>query len=172
MTNDEIGTKTFAQEWLGDWGGKLTAAFGAFLVFHVAYVFFQLGSAEYQSLTSNIITLVIYAGPCIAAWRASRHPNLSTRARRAWRLIALADLAFIVGTIIWMYLENYLGEQPFPSWADAGYLAFYPLMFAGLLSMVEKFRSGEERWSFVLDASIVLIGGSMVVWYFLIRRCP
>jgi diguanylate cyclase (GGDEF)-like protein/PAS domain S-box-containing protein len=169
MTYEEIGAKTFAQEWLGDWGGKLTAAFGAFLIFHVAYVLFHLGSADAQSLTSNIITLIIYAGPCIAAWRASRHPNLSTRARRAWRLIALADFAFIVGTIIWMYLENYLGEQPFPSWADAGYLAFYPLMFAGLLSMVEKFRSGEERWSFVLDASIVLIGGSMVVWYFLIR---
>lgn len=169
MTYDKIGNKTWTQEWLGDWGGKLTAAFGAFLIFHVAYVLFHLGSAEGQSLTSNLITLVIYAGPCIAAWRASIHPSLSSRARRGWKLISLANFSFLAGTIIWIYLENYLGEQPFPSWADAGYLAFYPLMFAGLLSMVEKFRSGEERWSFVLDASIVLIGGSMVVWYFLIR---
>ena len=59
MTYDKIGTKTWTQEWLGDWGGKLTAAFGAFLIFHVAYVLFHLGSAEGQSLTSNLITLVI-----------------------------------------------------------------------------------------------------------------
>lgn len=169
MSKDDIKTPTWMGEWLGDWGGKLTAAFGAFLVFHVLYVLFQLGDPEDQSLNSNLITLVIYAGPCIAAWRASTHSMLTARGRRAWRLISLANFSFLIGTLLWIYFENYLGEQPFPSWADAGYLAYYPLMFVGLLSMVEKFRSGEERLNFWLDSSIVLIGGSMVVWYFLIR---
>lgn len=173
-TNDPLasgnsGPKTLLQEWFGDWGGKLTAAFGVFLIFHVLYLVFQWGSQEYQALSSNLITLVIYAGPCIIAWRASMHPMLSARAARAWRLVSLANLSFLVGNVLWIYFENYLGEQPFPSWADAGYLAFYPLMFVGLLSLVDKFRSGEERLNFWLDSSVVAIGGSMVVWYFLIR---
>jgi diguanylate cyclase (GGDEF)-like protein/PAS domain S-box-containing protein len=42
-------------------------------------------------------------------------------------------------------------------------------MFVGLLSLADKFRSAEERLNFWLDSSVVAIGGSMVLWYFLIR---
>ena len=161
--------KTALKEWTGDWGGKLTVSFGVFLVFHVLYLIFQGGTGEDQALTSNLITLAIYAGPCIIAWRASRHPLLPARTARAWRLVSLANFSFFIGTVLWIYYENYLGVQPYPSWADAGYLAFYPLMFMGLLSLADKFRSAEERLNFWLDSSVVAIGGSMVLWYFLVR---
>lgn len=156
-------------EWTRDWGGKLTVVFGLFVVLHVLYLFFRFGGEEYTSLISNIVSSIIYAGPSLLAWRASRHPSLSSRTRWAWLLISLACLAYTVGSILWLYFENILGEQPFPSWADVWYLAFYPLMMAGLLLLVEKMRSAEERLNFFLDSGVILVGGGMVLWYFLLR---
>lgn len=159
----------WVREWIDDWGGRLTIAFGVFLIFHVLYLALGSSEAEYQALVSNLITIIIYGGPSIISWRVSRHPNLLPRTKRAWQLISLAGLSFVVGNVLWIYYENYLGEEPFGSWADAGYLAFYPLMFAGLVLLGDKFRSGEERLNFFLDSSVVLIGATMVVWYFLLR---
>src|SRR5262249_34546401 len=70
---------------------------------------------------------------------------------------------------LWIYFENYLGEQPFPSWADAGYLPFYPLMMAGLMTMVDPAKSAEERLGVGLDICITLIGGGIALWYFLLE---
>jgi len=156
-------------DWLGDWGGKLSVGFGCFLVVHLLYLAIWSGESPEHALISNLITIVIYGGPCLLALRISRHRALSNRTKRAWLLVSLANLSFVIGNILWIYYENYLGESPFPSWADAGYLAFYPLMFAGLLLLVDKFRSGEERLNYYLDTGVVLIGSTMVVWYFLIR---
>ncbi|MEO5858162.1 MAG: EAL domain-containing protein [Pyrinomonadaceae bacterium] len=167
--NEENSERSLYEEWLGDWAGKLTIAFSLFLVFHILYVLFQWGGESDQSLMSNLITIAIYLGPCLIAARAAFLPELPGRLRCAWAAIALADLAFALGSAIWIYFENYLGEQPFPSLADVGYLLYYPLMLFGLLMLVQKFRSAEEKLNFWLDAGVIIIAGSVVVWYFLIR---
>jgi diguanylate cyclase (GGDEF)-like protein/PAS domain S-box-containing protein len=159
----------WAREWFANWGGILLAAFGAFACAYFAYLYFHWGGEEYKSIVSNVVTVVLYMVPCVLAWRASMFDTLTDRTRWAWRFVSFGMMAFVVGQILWIYFENYLGEQPFPSWADVGYLAYYPLMLAGLLLMVEKMRTREERINFSLDASIVMIGGGMVIWYFLLR---
>lgn len=156
------------RSFLGDWGGKFTLAYTCLLTFHLLYVNCHWGGPEWASLISNLVAPAIYSGPCILAWRASKETSLSSRRRAAWRFIALANLCFMAGEITWLILENGLGLTPFPSIADAGYLAFYPLMMAGLLLSVEKFRSGEERLNFWLDASIVILAGGMVMWRVLV----
>ncbi len=158
------------REWFGDWGGKLTVVYGLLVIFHILFVVFHWGGQDFLSPVSNIIAVVIYSGPCLLAWRVSRHKLLSPRMRRAWLLVALANLSFLIGEAIWLYSENVLGIQPFPSVADVGYLLFYPLMMAALLSMVERFKSVEERLNFWLDASVIMIAGAMVMWEFLLRR--
>src|SRR5437660_1474035 len=60
-------------------------------------------------------------------------------------------------------------RQLVPSWADAGYLAFYPLLLAGLLTLPGPRRSVLDRVKLGLDAAIVLIGGGMAVWYLVIE---
>ena len=42
-------------------------------------------------------------------------------------------------------------------------------MLAGLLLLVEPMRSAEERLNFTLDATVILVGGGMILWYFLLR---
>ena len=67
----------------------------------------------------------------------------SIRARGArGRSPGMAFLAWFAGDALWLYYENILGSAPFPSWADAGYLAFYPLLFLGLLTFPSSRRSG------------------------------
>jgi len=169
IESTEIETTTAGlHPWTRDWGGQLTIVFGVFVFIHILYVFFHWGGDEYASIINNVVTIFIYLGPGVIAWRTSRQPTLSARTRNAWRLIALADLSFLIASVLWMYFENYLGEQPFPSWADAGYLVYYPLMMWGLLALVEKLQNAEQRLSFFLDSCIVLIGGGIVLWHFLL----
>lgn len=159
---------TFLKRWAGDWGGMVLVFFTLIVGAYTLYLFFPWGGEEHKVLVVNIASIVLFAGPATLAWRTSRHPNISSRAAFGWFFIALANISFSLGSILWLYYENILGEQPFPSLADAGYLPFYPLMLAGLLLLVEKMRSAEERLNFSLDASVIVIGGGMVVWYFLL----
>lgn len=160
---------TVGREWFRDTPGKLTLAVTAFVLLHVLYVFFHWGGDEYKAVISNVTTIVIYLITALYAWRAARHPSMSRRSRRAWRCISLANAAFMSGAVLWTYFENYLGVEPFPSVADAGYLSYFPLMMAGLLLLVEPMRSAQERAGFALDVTIMVIGCGLVFWYFLVQ---
>jgi diguanylate cyclase (GGDEF)-like protein len=85
---------------------------------------------EDDSLAENLIAL---GGPVLAAgcgwWRRSAS---SGRHRRAWTALAAALTCWAVGDAVWTWLQA-AGEPPFPSLADVGYLAFGPLVCAGLL---------------------------------------
>lgn len=70
-----------------------------------------------------------------------------------------------MGDVLFAYYELVLKTSPFPSAADAGYLLFYPLVLAGLSAFPAAPQSGQERVTFWLDTTTVLLGGWMVVWY-------
>ena len=58
------------------------------------------------------------------------------RERVAWALIALGMTAWSGGEIYWRTVMADLTDPPFPSVADALYLAFYPLVYAGLVLLL------------------------------------
>ncbi len=62
-----------------------------------------------------------------------------------------------------------LDQNPPVSWADLFYLTDSVLILAALLSFPLARRTRLERWKFVLDAAMVLVGGAVVIWYFSIR---
>src|SRR5687767_11571627 len=142
--------QSYFRLWFSDWTGKLTLFYGALVLFHALYVLFQWGGENYIAPVSNIIAVAIYTGPSLFAWLVSRRAELPPRRRLAWRFIALANISFMLGEAVWLILETGYGLQPFPSAADVGYLAFYPLMLCGLLCSVERFRSFEENLNFWL----------------------
>jgi signal transduction histidine kinase len=93
-------------------------------------------------------------------WRPSRP--------LAWYLMAVGQLSFVVGDAILYTYEWVLHlEAPFPSVADAFYLAFYPLLAAGLLLLVRGRAPGRD-WASLIDATIITTGVGMVSWVFLI----
>ena len=58
-----------------------------------------------------------------------------------------------------------LHQKADPSWADAAYLSFYPVAFAGLLAFPCPPRTRPERLRLLLDAGTVFVGGATVIWY-------
>ncbi len=141
-------------------------------VYAVAFLVYALVPASTDPDTAAFIGDAVFLplGGIVAlfAWRASLALGISTEARRAWRWLALAYVAFWIGDVSYFWLEIVAREVPSPSLADAAYLAYYPLLLIGLLSFPRVIRTGADRLRFVLDATTVALGGAMVVWYFLL----
>ena len=94
------------------------------------------------------------------------------RARRAWTLMGLSAAVWGSGKSVWSWDELVLHHQmPFPSAADAGFLAAIPLVVLAALSFPLG-RRDEERESRVrglLDALIVAIGLLAISWATVLR---
>jgi PAS domain S-box-containing protein len=97
------------------------------------------------------------------AWWNSAPPS-----RNAWMVLAIAQIANTFGDSIWAVIEVGLRQNPFPSLADAGYLAFYPLFALGILLLPAVPLSSRERQKILLDAGIVVIASVLICWVFII----
>lgn len=86
-----------------------------------------------------------------------------------WWTLAAALLAFTAGDTYYNSLEAYFSAaNPFPSPADACYLATYPLFTVGLLGLV-RHRVTERNLPGLLDALILTTGLALPVWVFLVQ---
>jgi two-component system, cell cycle response regulator len=95
------------------------------------------------------------------------------RERRAWLFIAASVLAWGGGEIYWtLYIEGNAGA-PYPSPADIGYLAFYPLATAGLYGLVRA-RAHQLDWRLWMDGLIAALGtaaiGAALIFQFVADR--
>lgn len=82
----------------------------------------------------------------------------AVRAERwAWVLIGCAILCWAAGEIYWTWFILDNPAAPYPSPADIGYLAFYPLAYAGLALLVRA-RAHELDWRLWTDALIAALG--------------
>jgi hypothetical protein len=123
------------------------------------------GNASDRALFANLGMLPIGLTATFVAWSAST-VQADPQSKRAWRLMAIGFAGFFAGDALFFVYQNLLGITPFPSWADAGYLIYYPFMFAGLLSFPNAIRGTLERLTFYLDGFTVFLGGGMVIGYF------
>ena len=60
--------------------------------------------------------------------------------RSAWVLFGAAVLTWTVGDLLWGELVAGVDSPVYPSWADAFYIAFYPLALAGIVSLADVRR--------------------------------
>jgi hypothetical protein len=90
--------------------------------------------------------------------------------RSAWVVIALGVTTFALGDITYDVLTKFLHEvDPFPSVADAFYLATYLFLAAGLILMVRARRLRDGEGGAALDALIVTAGLGALSWIYLIQ---
>lgn len=127
---------------------------------------FRWGGPENKALIADLILLPFSLAVGAAAWKTGVDPGVVPTARHAWRLMALASGCGWIGNLIWFYQEHFVGVLPFPSWGDAGYLAYYPLAFMALIAMRERRMTRAERFAFTLDCGVVLVAAIMLSWYF------
>ena len=90
------------------------------------------------------------------------------RWRRPWITIGIGMIALLIGSLLAALYQVILGYVPSPSFADVFFLAFYPLILAGLLQFPKAVATRVEALGFALDAVAVLFGTGMAIAYVLI----
>ncbi len=79
------------------------------------------------------------------------------RERSAWLAISAAVLAWGAAEIYWTAFIQNNPSAPYPSPADIGYLAFYPLAAAGVYLLIRE-RARELDWRLWMDGLIAALG--------------
>jgi two-component system cell cycle response regulator len=79
------------------------------------------------------------------------------RERAAWLLIGAAILSWGAAEVYWTAFIEGNASAPYPSPADIGYLAFYPLAYIGL-AMLVRARAHEIKWRLWTDGLIAALG--------------
>lgn len=116
-------------------------------------------------LASPLLNIVATICLTAAAWQSFRR---SKKLGWAWTVLACGQLAFTVGDIFWAILEVGMSQAPFPSIADAFYLAYYPLFVAGVFLFPAKTDSARDWLKRLIDIGIVMLASSLIFWNFLI----
>ncbi|MGB7588752.1 MAG: GGDEF domain-containing protein [Solirubrobacterales bacterium] len=115
---------------------------------------FALGGPGLDFITNGpIYDSVVIAAGLACLLRAAAAP----RERAAWILIGAAILAWAAAEVYWTWFILDNPSPPFPSPADAGYLAFYPLAIAGLAALVRA-RAHQLDPRLWLDGLIAALG--------------
>jgi hypothetical protein len=105
-------------------------------------------------------------GVALALAVVAREPR--RMARLAWSLFAIALTSNLVGNLVYGGYDLG-GQQPFPSIADAFYLAFYPCLFVGLLVLpTASARKELLAWRVWSNVAIVMVGGGMALVHFVL----
>ncbi|MBM2822162.1 MAG: diguanylate cyclase/phosphodiesterase [Thermoleophilia bacterium] len=149
-------------------GGSVPLLFLCLIVFgyvlvHVAYTQFGFGQGHDELMTAWLYNVALVAAAAIPLLQAVRRPA----ERAVFVLFGLAILAWALGNIYWQLALSDLESAPFPSLADAGWLAFYPLAYVALV-LVIKGRVTSFLPSVWLDGLISVLASAAFVVAFVI----
>lgn len=140
------------------------------VLFCAAILFYAIiDDRSARRIFTDIYSPVLNILATIALFMAARwSARISKRVRTAWFLFALAQLTFTLSDIIWAVLEVGMNTSPFPSIADAGYLAYYFIFLAGVFALPIKKQPLFEWFKCALDMGIVMLAAILGFWNFLI----
>ena len=130
---------------------------------YVAMVLADVGGEGYDALRD----VIFYNGLLVtAALFCLARPLSRPDARLAWTLIGVGLAFWVVGDLYYEVAFANADEVPFPSVADAFYLAFYPPVYAGLALLlrtrVQDIRSDLWVDGLIAGLTIAAVGAAMV----------
>src|SRR6476659_1170124 len=151
MTASSEGGRT-----TGVWSLRLFFAFaiGAGTVAVAAHDWLGFGGGAFADAAEGWLNdaVVVAAGAtCLLRSRSAG------RERTAWEAIGASILVWAAAEIYWTVAIVGDPSPPYPSPADAGYLAFYPLAALGLVLLVRA-RAEEIEWRLWMDGAIAALG--------------
>jgi len=112
------------------------------------------GGSARDIVLGNLVYVLCSAVLLLRGWEV--------RADRVWLwCLAGATTAFLVGNLLYLLWLPTTDNQPFPSWADAGYLGLFPFVVAAVpLSM--RHRLGRLRRSVAFDGLVAALATTSV----------
>ncbi len=165
---NSIKSTLFRKPFIAGFASWTAAVFTFLTLLFLIYYFFELGDKENLNLICDLSQSASSITAFITAWHISRNKTLDDESKKAWQRLAFAFFSFACGQFVWFYLNSIVGEPPFPSTADIGYIGYYPLMLWALRSFPTAPQTAVDKRKFWLDASIVMVSGFTVVWHFVI----
>jgi hypothetical protein len=123
------------------------------------FVFLHPGNGLWQlsRLTGTFVSESLTLGSIWFPMRSSKQVEpLSGKERLAWTLIGGGTIARSIGEVFWYYSLVVLHWPPFPSWADAGFSLFPPLVLLGLFCLSSSYEPGDL--AFILLDSLIVMG--------------
>jgi diguanylate cyclase (GGDEF)-like protein/PAS domain S-box-containing protein len=122
------------------------------------------------NILNNVGGLVPGLGAMALVRRASACPTLAAPLRRTWRWLLWSFALFWLGDVAFTVLKiAKAGGLVGASYADALYLASYPLAFVGLVGFGVGRPGTDDRAAFSLDAAMVALAGWIVAWQFFVQ---
>jgi len=154
--------------WLRNRWGIVGGIAILYTILYALWTYFQWGNSKFNPLIANLAFFPITFFTLIASWRVYVDKALDSRIRRAWFLFSLSVFLQIIGDVVAFYEDTILQLNIPYFLSDIFYLAFYPFVLWGLLTLpgVSLDRKGWLR--FALDLFLVMIAAWMMVWYFII----
>jgi len=146
-------------------GGATLAIALAMLVIYGLWQVFRWGGHAHQALIGDLAFIPVNGAAAGCAWLVSRRKDLGRPVCRTWRLLSVALWLYLLGNLLQLFYEVVLHKRTYPTWADAAYLSFYVVAFAGLIALPSRRRTGGERLRLLLDMGTVFVGGTMLIWY-------
>jgi PAS domain S-box-containing protein len=129
----------------------------------LAWTHFRVGGERATVAVDDIgqaAAALIAAFSC--AWRARQE---SDRMRLVWGLLAASAGSWGLGEVVWSVYEVVLGiAVPFPSLADAGFLAAIPLAVAGVLAFPSAPSRMATQGRAIVDGATVALSLLFVSW--------
>ena len=122
------------------------------------------GEVADRSLYANLGMIPIGLAATILALNASTIET-DRRSQWAWRFVGAGLACFWAGDVLFFFYQNVLVISPFPSMADVCYLAYYPLVLAGLLCYPGRPASRLSKAAAYLGCFMVVAVGSVVILY-------
>jgi hypothetical protein len=100
----------------------------------------------------------VYYGLLVAAIALCTLRAVAAPAHRvAWALLAAGVACWTAGDVYWTIALDDVPEPPFPSFADIGYLAYFPLVYAGLFLLLRgRLRASRAVWLDGLTAALAI----------------
>ena len=137
---------------------------GTTALWFAAWLAFPLADGVRTAALNVLWTVVALAGGA-AAIVAIRDPR-NERLRGSLAFLGAGAIAWGLGQLVWTYHETIAGTEPYPSFADAGYLAALPLLAAGVLAWPHSRPRFTRRQAF--DTLVITTVVAAYGWHFVV----
>jgi PAS domain S-box-containing protein len=154
---------------IADGAGPVALTAILYLLGYLAWAMVPWGGAALRELGTEVAFIPTDLAAAVSCWLAAARSDLDRQTRRAWRLVALALLLNWAVSCLVIYTARILGITAGFTVSDVVNLVVYPTMLWGLLSFPMAPRTASERTRFWLDIGTVMLSGTMLVWYFVLR---
>jgi diguanylate cyclase (GGDEF)-like protein/PAS domain S-box-containing protein len=149
--------------------GTVAFATSVYAVLYLVWEQSHWGSPRLRDVIGNVAFMPLNLSVLALFALASGQTILDPGVRRALRLLALGAAMVFTGNAISTSYVLALHDNPPVSWADPFFLSDSLLTLTALLSFPLARRTRLERWKFLLDAAMVVVGGGVAIWYFSVR---